>query len=75
MDQVFSVVFGEGSHIWKIELPLYFSHKDLSTFSSTFTDTSLFPDRIILAGGEGIAFPHLMHGASLPKTNTTKVES
>jgi len=75
MDQVFSVAFGEGSHIWKTGLPFYFSHKDLCTFSSTFTDTSLFPDRIILAGGEGIVFPHLMHGESLPNTKTIKVES
>lgn len=53
--------FGKGSYILKIGLPLYFSHKDLSTFSPTCRDTSLFPDRMILAGGEGIVFPHLMY--------------
>lgn len=47
-------VFCEGSCMWKAGLPLSFSHKDLSTFSPTFADPSLF--QIILAGGEGTVF-------------------
>lgn len=69
-DQVLSVVFGEGSHIWKVGLPLY-CYKDFSTFLATITDNSLFPGRMILAGEEGNNLHHLMHGASLPQTNTT----
>lgn len=30
MDQIFCVLFAEGSHIWNIRLPLYFSHKEAS---------------------------------------------
>lgn len=51
------------------------TYNDFSIFSPTITDTSLFPGRMTLAQEGGIDLPHLMHGASLPQTNTLEVKS